>query len=152
MNPDISGLPPFLAKNPGLESGFMIPQVVAASLASENKTLAHPASVDTIPTSANQEDHVSMATHGARRLGPMNANLARIISIELMAAAEGIDFRRPLKSSQPLEAVHALVREKSATREEDREFATDIEAVAGLIEAGAFSHFVPGLLAELGQA
>ncbi len=89
----ISLLPPFLIRNPGLNSGFMIPQCTAAALMSENKQMSHPASVDSAPTSANQEDHVSMATHGARRLGPMNANLARIIAIELMAAAEGIDFR-----------------------------------------------------------
>ena len=95
----ISLLPPFLIRNPGLNSGFMIPQCTAAALMSENKQMSHPASVDSAPTSANQEDHVSMATHGARRLGPMNANLARIIAIELMAAAEGIDFRRPLASS-----------------------------------------------------
>ncbi len=96
----ISLLPPFLIRNPGLNSGFMIPQCTAAALMSENKQMSHPASVDSAPTSANQEDHVSMATHGARRLGPMNANLARIIAIELMAAAEGIEFRRPLVSSQ----------------------------------------------------
>ena len=106
----ISLLPPFLIRNPGLNSGFMIPQCTAAALMSENKQMSHPASVDSAPTSANQEDHVSMATHGARRLGPMNANLARIIAIELMAAAEGMDFRRPLLSSAIIEESHALVR------------------------------------------
>jgi len=150
IDSSISLLPPFLIRNPGLNSGFMIPQCTAAALMSENKQMSHPASVDSAPTSANQEDHVSMATHGARRLGPMNANLARIVAIELMAAAEGIDFRRPLKSSAMLEQAHALIRSKSATREEDREFATDTEAVAGLIEGGAFGDFLPGLLAELG--
>ena len=89
IDSSISLLPPFLIRNPGLNSGFMIPQCTAAALMSENKQMSHPASVDSAPTSANQEDHVSMATHGARRLGPMNANLARIIAIELMAAAEG---------------------------------------------------------------
>jgi len=128
----------------------MIPQCTAAALMSENKQMSHPASVDSAPTSANQEDHVSMATHGARRLGPMNANLARIIAIELMAAAEGVDFRRPLRSSAALEDAHGLIREKSARRDEDREFATDTEAVATLIEQGSFARFVPGLLADLG--
>jgi histidine ammonia-lyase len=91
-----------------------------------------------------------MATHGARRLTAMNANLARIVAIELMAAAEGIDFRHPLRSSTPIEAAHHLVRSKAARRDADREFSGDIEAVAGLIEAGALDSFVPGLLAELG--
>jgi len=117
---------------------------------SENKQMSHPASVDSAPTSANQEDHVSMATHGARRLGPMTANLARIIAIELMAAAEGLEFRRPLVSSTLLEEAHAVIRSKAARRDEDREFATDTEAVAELIAEGAFTRFVPGLLAELG--
>ena len=150
IDSSISLLPPFLIRNPGLNSGFMIPQCTAAALMSENKQMSHPASVDSAPTSANQEDHVSMATHGARRLTPMNANLARIIAIELMASAEGIDFRRPLKSSALLEEAHAAIRSKAASREEDREFSTDTEAVAGLIEAGSFVRFVPGLLAELG--
>jgi histidine ammonia-lyase len=146
IDSSISLLPPFLIRNPGLNSGFMIPQCTAAALMSENKQLAHPASIDSAPTSANQEDHVSMATHGARRLGPLNANLARIVAIELMAAAEGIDFRRPLASSPPLEEAHALVRMKAAKRDEDREFASDIEAVAQLIEAGDFARFAQGLL------
>ncbi len=146
----ISLLPPFLIRNPGLNSGFMIPQCTAAALMSENKQLSHPASVDSAPTSANQEDHVSMATHGARRLGPMNANLARIIAIEMMAAAEGIDFRRPLQSSGLLEDAHALIRSKAAKRDEDREFSTDTEAIATLIETFAFARFVPGLLGDLG--
>ena len=150
IDSSISLLPPFLIRNPGLNSGFMIPQCTAAALMSENKQMSHPASVDSAPTSANQEDHVSMATHGARRLGPMNANLSRIIAIELMAAAEGIDFRRPLSSSQPIEAAHALVRAKSAKRDEDREFATDTEAIATLVEQGSFAHLVPELLGDLG--
>ena len=148
----ISLLPPFLIRNPGLNSGFMIPQCTAAALMSENKQMSHPASVDSAPTSANQEDHVSMATHGARRLGPMNANLARIVAIELMASAEGIDFRRPLKSSVALEETHKLVRSKAASREQDREFSTDIEAIAGMIEHGEFQTLVPKLLSDLGCA
>jgi histidine ammonia-lyase len=149
IDTSISLLPPFLIRNPGLNSGFMIPQCTAAALMSENKQMSHPASVDSAPTSANQEDHVSMATHGARRLLPMNANLARIVAIELMASAEGIDFRRPLKSSGLLEEAHALVRSKALKRDEDREFATDIEAVASLIETGFFARFVPDLLGDL---
>jgi histidine ammonia-lyase len=150
IDPTISLLPPFLIRNPGLNSGFMIPQCTAAALMSENKQLAHPASVDSVPTSANQEDHVSMATHGGRRLALMNANLARIIAIELLAATEGIDFRRPLTSSMPLEETYRLIRGKAKSRETDREFATDIEAVAQMVERGAFEGFVPGLLNDLG--
>jgi histidine ammonia-lyase len=150
IDSSISLLPPFLIRDPGLNSGFMIAQCTAAALMSENKQLAHPASVDSAPTSANQEDHVSMATHGARRLGPMNANLARILAIELMAAAEGIDFRRPLASSPLLEDAHRLIRLSAARRDSDREFATDIEALATRIEAGELARLVPGLLADLG--
>ncbi len=150
IDSSISLLPPFLIRNPGLNSGFMIPQCTAAALMSENKQMSHPASVDSAPTSANQEDHVSMATHGARRLLPMNANLARIIAIELMAAAEGIDFRRPLASSTLIDEAHALVRTKAARRDEDREFSTDTEAVATLIEQGSLAPFVPDLLSDLG--
>ena len=90
-----------------------------------------------------------MATHGARRLGLMNANLSRIIAIELMAAGEGIDFRRPLRSSEPIEDAHNIIRALAAQRDEDREFSTDIEAVAGRIELGSFAHAVPRLLADL---
>ena len=150
IDSSISLLPPFLIRNPGLNSGFMIPQCTAAALMSENKQMSHPASVDSAPTSANQEDHVSMATHGARRLGLMNANLARIVAIELLASAEGIDFRRPLKSSKDLEETHQLVRSKAASREQDREFSTDIEAIAGMIEQGKFQPLVPKLLSDLG--
>jgi histidine ammonia-lyase len=148
----ISLLPPFLIRNPGLNSGFMIPQCTAAALMSENKQLSHPASVDSAPTSANQEDHVSMATHAGRRLILMNANLTRILAIELMAAAEGIDFRRPLTSSEPLESAHSLVRSVTASRDEDREFSGDIEAVAKRIENGDFQPLVSPLLLSLGTA
>src|SRR5207237_4907575 len=108
----LSGLPPFLAAESGVNSGFMIAHVTAASLASENKSLAHPASVDSLPTSANQEDFVSMATFAARRLTAMNANTANILGVELLAAAEGIEFRRPLQSSAALEAAHAALRQR----------------------------------------
>jgi histidine ammonia-lyase len=143
----ISLLPPFLIRNPGLNSGFMIPQCTTAALMSENKQLAHPASIDSAPTSANQEDHVSMATHAARRLILMNANLARIVAIEMMAAVEGIDFRRPLKSSPILEEAHALVRKVAHPRPDDRGFSDEIEAVAAQVERGDYDGFVSGLLA-----
>ncbi len=148
VDPALSELPAFLAKEPGLQSGYMIAQVTAAALASENKQMTHPASVDSLPTSANQEDHVSMATHAAFRLGRMNANLRRIVAIELMAAAEGIDLRRPLKSSEPLERAHAAIRERVAPRDEDRVFSGDIESVADLIASGSFDVLGESLLAE----
>jgi len=124
----------------------MLAQVTAAALASENKSLAHPASVDSLPTSANQEDHVSMSTFAARRLGEMAANSAGIVAIELLAAAQGIDFRAPLRTSAQLQQVHALVRSKVGFYDHDRYFAPDITAIQALIEAGAFHRFVPGLL------
>ncbi len=142
----MSSLPAFLTAEPGLNSGYMMAHVTAAALASENKQLATPSSIDSLPTSANQEDHVSMATHGAWRLIQMNANTRAIIAIELLAAAEGIDFRRPLKSSAPLEEAHAIVRAKVAARPEDRVFGIDIDAAAGVVAAGAFDRLVPGLL------
>jgi histidine ammonia-lyase len=147
IDASISRLPPFLVEHGGVNSGFMIAQVTAAALASENKSLAHPASVDSLPTSANQEDHVSMATFAARRLGDMAANSAGIVAIELLAAAQGIDFRAPLKTSPLLQEAHALVRSKAAFYDHDRYFAPDIAAVQSLVESGAFRDFVPGLLA-----
>jgi histidine ammonia-lyase len=113
---------------------------VTAALASENKSIAHPASVDSLPTSANQEDHLSMATFAARRLGEMVENTATIVAIELLAAAQGIDFRRPLKSSAPLERAHAIVREVPHL-EGDRYLALDIGAVTPLVRAGRFADF-----------
>jgi histidine ammonia-lyase len=133
----VSRLPPFLAAEPGLNSGFMIAHVTAASLASENKSLAHPASVDSLPTSANQEDHVSMATFAARRLQPMIANTAAILAIELLAAAQGIEFLRPLASSAPLEAAHALLRQHCAAMPTDRSLAADIDRASALVQGGA---------------
>ena len=131
-----SSLPPFLVDNAGTNSGFMAAQVTAAALASENKSLAHPASVDSIPTSANQEDHVSMATFAARRLLSMVENTAGIVAIELLAASQGIDFRRPLKTSVQLEKVHALVREHVEFYKEDRFFAPDIAAIKKIVLSG----------------
>jgi len=149
IDPTLSGLPPFLVEHGGVNSGFMLAQVTAAALASENKSLAHPASVDSLPTSANQEDHVSMSTFAARRLGDMAANTAGIVAIELLAAAQGIDFRAPLRTSAKLEQVHALVRSKVGFYDHDRYFAPDITAVQALIEAGSFHRFVPALLPSL---
>ena len=134
----LSGLPPFLTAEGGVNSGFMIAHVTAASLASENKSLAHPASVDSLPTSANQEDFVSMATFAARRLGAMNANTASILAIELLAAAEGIEFHRPLKSSDKLEEAHALIRGRVPRIDHDRFFAPAIAAARALVEERAF--------------
>jgi len=137
VDPVMSGLPPFLARDAGLNSGFMIAQVTAAALASENKQKAHPASVDTIPTSANQEDHVSMATHGAYRLLDMATNAASIIGVELMAAAEAIEHHRPMKTSPRLEPVLALLRGKIAPLTEDRYLAPDLAAATELVLSGA---------------
>ena len=149
----LSGLPPFLVEHGGVNSGFMIAQVTAAALASENKTLAHPASVDSLPTSANQEDHVSMATFAARRLGDMATNTAGIVAIELLAAAQGIDFRAPLATSPRLaRGPRARPREEVAFYDHDRYFAPDIAAIQRLVEAGAFHRFVPGLLPSHPQA
>jgi histidine ammonia-lyase len=141
----LSGLPPFLTSASGVNSGFMIAHVTAAALASENKSLAHPASVDSLPTSANQEDHVSMATFAARRLSDMAENTATIVAIELLAAAQGIDFRRPLASSRPLEEAHALVRSVAPHLDGDRYLALDIEAVLPFVRDGAFERWCPGL-------
>jgi histidine ammonia-lyase len=139
IDPVLSGLPAFLVKEGGLNSGFMILQVTAAALVSENKTLAHPAVVDTIPTSANQEDHVSMATFAGRKAGDIARNAANVIAIELLAAAQGIDFHAPLKTSQALQGAHAIVRQESAHLDQDRSLAGDIERVRALIETGAFA-------------
>ncbi|MCV2883748.1 histidine ammonia-lyase [Aestuariibacter sp. AA17] len=133
IDSNLSGLPPFLVENGGVNSGFMIAQVTCAALASENKTLAHPASIDSLPTSANQEDHVSMATFAGRRLRDIFENVAGILAVEWLAAAQGIDFRGPLKSSEALESAKALLREQVAFYDKDRYFAPDIEAAATLI-------------------
>ena len=135
----VSRLPPFLTADPGLNSGFMIAHVTAAALASENKSLAHPASVDSLPTSANQEDHVSMATFAARRLQPMIANTAHILGIELLAAAQGIEFLRPLRSSGALESAHALLRERCPAMPTDRYLAPDIERATALVRDGSLA-------------
>ena len=146
VDPALSGMPAFLTPKPGLNSGFMIPQVTAAALVSENKQRAYPASVDSIPTSANQEDHVSMAAHGARRLLPMIENACGVIGIELLAAVQGCDFHRPLTSSTPLEAVRQLVRASVPHLDDDRHFHPDMEEAIALVTSGAVAMAVKGML------
>lgn len=139
----MSRLPAFLVPDSGLNSGFMLAQVTAAALASENKSLAHPASVDSMPTSANQEDHVSMATFAARRLDAMAANTRGVLAIEWLAAAQGIDFRRPLRSSPRVEAAHALLRSRVGFYEADRYFAADIEQSLALATSDELLSLAP---------
>ena len=146
VDPGLSGLPPFLVNDSGLNSGYMMAQVTAAALASENKSMAHPASVDSLPTSANQEDHVSMATFAARRLGEMAENTAGIVAIELLAAAQGIDLRLPLKTSPALQRAHGMVRAKVPHYDHDRLLSPDIEAATAQIRHGAFNDMVGKLL------
>jgi histidine ammonia-lyase len=137
LDSSLSGLPPFLTRNPGLNSGLMMGQITAAALTSENKQKATPAVIDTIPTSANQEDHVSMATHGARRLLAMAQNTQTIIGIELMIAAQACDFHAPLRSSHALERARACLRALVPHLEEDRRQAPDIAAATQLVRSGA---------------
>jgi histidine ammonia-lyase len=146
VDPKMSGLPAFLVENSGVNSGFMMAQVTAAALVAENKTIATPCSVDSIPTSANQEDHVSMATHGARRLRRMVDNAAAVVGIELLAAAQGIDFHRPARSSASLEQVHAGIRGEVPFYAADRYFAPDIRAAQAWVNAGRFSPLVQRIL------
>jgi histidine ammonia-lyase len=138
----MSNLPAFLSPDPGLNSGFMIAHVTAAALAAENKLLAHPASVDSLPTSANQEDHVSMATHGARRLHDMADNTAAIVGIELLAAAQGIELRKPIATSPRLQQVLKLLREDTAFWDQDRLMAPEIEAAKRLVRNPALREIV----------
>ena len=139
MDASLSGLPPFLVRDGGVNSGFMIAQVTAAALASENKALAAPRSVDSLPTSANQEDHVSMATNAALRLQPMAGNTAAIVAVELLAAAQGVELRAPLVTSAPLQQVISRLRREAAFWERDRAFAPDLERVKALVEQGEFT-------------
>ena len=145
IDASFSHLPAFLVAEGGLNSGFMIPQVTAAALASENKSLAHPASVDSLPTSANQEDHVSMATFAARRLGEMADNSIGVVAIELLAASQGVEFLRPLTTSPALQPVLTRLRQRVPAYSEDRFFAPDIAAIKTLIHSGTF-------LDDLGEA
>ena len=147
VDPALSGLPGFLTPVPGLNSGFMIPQVTAAALVSENKQRAYPASVDSIPTSANQEDHVSMAAHGARRLLAMAENLTQVVAIEYLAAVQGCDFHAPLRSSATLETARARLRDVVPFLDVDRYFHPDIADAAHLVRGGALSDLdnLPGV-------
>jgi histidine ammonia-lyase len=142
VDPKMSNLPAFLVPDSGLNSGFMIAQVTAAALVSENKSLAHPASVDSIPTGANQEDHVSMATYAARRLTDMTRNAATVVGIELLCAGQGIEFHRPLTSSPPLENALAQLRQRVSNYDHDRLIHPDIEAATALIETGDLATLV----------
>ncbi|MGE0846518.1 MAG: histidine ammonia-lyase [Flavobacteriaceae bacterium] len=138
VDPTLSfDLPPFLTPDPGLNSGYMIAEVTTAALMSENKHLAHPCSTDSTPTSANQEDHVSMAAHGARRLQRMNANLSGILGVELLCAAQGIEFRAPLRTSKPLRDAIDFLRARVPAVKDDRFLAPDLKAAAELIADGS---------------
>ncbi|XQW87009.1 histidine ammonia-lyase [Thalassotalea piscium] len=143
IDANLSKLPAFLVENGGVNSGFMIAQVTSAALASENKTLAHPASVDSLPTSANQEDHVSMACFAGRRLTDMAENTTGVLAVEYLAAAQGLDFRSPLKGAPKVEQAKALLREYVAYYDKDRYFAPDIAEAAGIIEEGDLNGFLP---------
>jgi histidine ammonia-lyase len=151
VDPTLSfDLPPFLTPSPGLNSGYMIAEVTSAALMSENKHLANPCSTDSTPTSANQEDHVSMAAHGARRLIRMAENLHRILGIELLCAAQGIGFRAPLLTSAPLQSVLARLRQDVPVLAEDRYLAPDLETAFGLVRSGAIVAAATVPLPELG--
>jgi histidine ammonia-lyase len=149
VDPALSRMPAFLTPQPGLNSGFMLAQVTAAALVSENKQRAYPASVDSIPTSANQEDHVSMAAHGARRLLPMAANASYVIGIELLAAAQGCDFHAPLTSSTVLEQVRARLRSEVPRLEQDRHLAPDIEKATALVRTSSIAALCGALLPSI---
>lgn len=146
IDASLSKLPAFLVNNGGVNSGFMIAQVTSAALASENKSLAHPASVDSLPTSANQEDHVSMATFAARRLAQMADNTRGVLAVEYLASVQGLDFRAPLKSTERLEQARALLRDQVSFYAEDRYFAPDIKAAAELLASGRLSSLLPAAM------
>jgi histidine ammonia-lyase len=136
LDPVFSELPPFLTMHGGVDSGYMVSQYTAAALVSENKVLAHPASVDSIPTSANQEDHVSMGVTAALKARDILRNVEVVLAIELLCAAEGLDYRRPLRSSSRLESVHALIRSEVDHLTGDRPLYPDIEAVTAMVREG----------------
>jgi histidine ammonia-lyase len=149
VDPKMSGLPAFLALDSGVNSGFMMAQVTAAALVAENRMLCHPASIDSIPTSANQEDHVSMATHGARRLLVMSANLLNVIAVELLVACQGIDLRQPLRTSAPLRQAHATLRKQVPFAAQDRLLAQDIASAAEAVRMPAIQALAGFLLPSL---
>jgi len=138
LNPEYGDLPPFLADNPGLNSGFMIAQVTAAALASENKVLSHPASVDSIPTSGNQEDHVAMAMGAALKLKQIVTNLDKILAIEFLCAAQGIDYLRPLKAGEAVETAYGRIRSRITHVSADRVLSTDIETMSEIMSEEKF--------------
>jgi len=146
MDANLSGLPSFLVREGGVNSGFMIAQVTAAALASENKALAVPRSIDSLPTSANQEDHVSMATNAALRLAPMAGNVAAIVAVELLAAAQGVELRAPLATSPHLQRALQQIRSQAAFWDRDRMFAPDLARMRALVEQGAFTPWVGATL------
>jgi histidine ammonia-lyase len=141
VDPKMSGLPPFLTDDPGINSGLMIPQVTAAALVSENKSMAFPASVDSIPTSAGQEDHVSMAPIAARKACQIARNAAGIVAVEMIAAAQGVDHHAPLKTSGKLQSIHATVRAISPRLEADRYWADEMASMQSAVLAGEFGTF-----------
>ena len=145
VDANLSGLPPFLTEHSGVDSGFMVAHVTAAALASENKSLAHPASVDSLPTSANQEDHVSMATFAGRRLSEMADNTAGIVAIELLAAAQGVEYHHPLQTAQPLQRVIEAIRDLVPSYVRDRAMSLDIEAMKAWARSGQCRPFVSEL-------
>jgi histidine ammonia-lyase len=142
LNPDLSGLPPFLAHDPGVESGFMIAQVAAVDVLSEMRVLSHPASVDSVTTSANKEDHVSMGMESARKASRAVVCLQYVLAIELMCGAQSLEFLKPLTPSAGVAAGYELVRERVAPLEGDRVLGGDIESLRDLIETGAFAEVV----------
>ena len=146
MDKHMSQLPPFLVRNGGVNSGFMIAQVTAAALASENKALSHPHSVDSLPTSANQEDHVSMAPAAGRRLWEMASNTRGVLAVEWLAASQGIDLREGLKSSPLLEQARHALREHVTHYDDDRFFAPDIDKAMQLLEEGRLVGLLPSVL------
>ncbi len=152
VDPKMSGLPAFLVRESGLNSGFMIAQVTAAALVAENRMLAHPAVVDTVPTSANQEDHVSMAAHGAHRLAQMAENAAHVVGIELLAAAQGVEFHRPQKSSEAMERLLRQVRNGAPAYDHDRYFAPDLAFAGRFVMEGGARNYADSLLPSTARA
>ncbi len=149
VNPDLSGLPAFLTEGSGLNSGLMMGQVTAAALVSENKSLAHPASVDSIPTSANREDHVSMGTIAARKCRSVVDNVERVLAIELLAAAQGLEFARPLRSGRAIEAAHEIIRSRVPKITADRVFSDDIYELVTLIRSRELIRAVEGVIGPI---
>ncbi len=150
VNPAMSsGLPPFLAPRTGLDSGFMMAQVTAAALVSENKVLCHPSSVDSIPSSAGKEDHVSMGSISARKLADVVTNVRRVLAIEVLVAAQGLDLRAPLRPARGVAAAHAVLRDRVPTLVEDRPLYRDIETVEELVRAGTLVEAAAAVVGEL---